>query len=276
MFFYEILKAILFGIVEGVTEWLPISSTGHLILLDTLLSLRVSDAFYELFEVVVQLGAILAVLLVYRRKLFCFDLGGGIKKSKTLGLWSKIAVGVIPSALIGYFLDDWLDTHFYNYRTVAATLIIYGIVFIAVEYLQKAKAPKFEDVASLRLSDALKIGVFQSLALIPGTSRSGATILGGILIGATRSAAAEFSFFLAIPTMLGASSLKTVKYFVRGNLPSAEEILILAVGAATAFLVSLIVINLLTDFVRRHSFVGFGIYRIILGLAVAAYFMINR
>lgn len=272
----EILKAILFGIVEGITEWLPISSTGHLILLDEFVKLNVSEAFYEMFQVVIQLGAIGAVIVLFFHKLNPFSpKKGEIEKKQTWDLWFKVVVAVIPSAVIGLLLDDWMDAHLYNYIVVAIALIVYGIAFIFVEKQNQGLDPRVEDVHHIDYRTALLIGAFQCLSLIPGTSRSGSTILGAILIGVARPAAAEFSFFLAIPTMLGASALKLLKYFMEGALPSMTELMVLVVGCVVAFAVSLAVIKGLMEYVRKHSFSAFGVYRIVLGLAVIGYFLMK-
>ena len=276
MFLIELLKSVLFGIVEGITEWLPISSTGHMILLNEFLSLNVSEEFWEMFEVVIQLGAILAVIVLFFGKLNPFSPAKSTGEKKgTWRLWGLVILAVLPSAVIGLLLDDWLDAHFYNYGTVAVALIVYGVAFILIERLGKSKRPRVERVEDLSVRDALTVGAFQVLAVIPGTSRSGSTILGGMLFGLSRTAAAEFSFYLAIPTMAGASLLKAVKYFLDGNAPSAQEWSLLAVGCAVAFLVSLLVIRCLMDYVRRHSFSAFGIYRILLGLLVLGYFWLR-
>lgn len=273
----ELLKAVLFGIVEGITEWLPISSTGHLILLDEFVKLGVSEAFYEMFQVVIQLGAIAAVIVLFFHKLNPFSpKKGEIEKKQTWQLWFKVVVAVIPSAIIGLLLDDWMDAHLYNYLVVAITLILYGVAFIVVEKQNAGLAPRVEDVHLIDYRTALIIGAFQCLSLIPGTSRSGSTILGAILIGVARPAAAEFSFFLAIPTMLGASGLKLVKYLVEGAIPTRTELAVLAVGCVVAFLVSLAVIRALMEYVRKHSFSAFGVYRIVLGAAVILYFLLTK
>lgn len=273
----EILKAILFGIVEGITEWLPVSSTGHMILLDEFIKLQVSDAFYELFEVVIQLGAILAVILLFFHKLWPFSpKKSAAEKKDTWNLWFKVIVAVLPSAVLGLLLDDWMDAHLYNYVVVAIMLVVYGVGFILVERRNAPKAAKIDDVQEIDYRTALLIGAFQCLALIPGTSRSGATILGAILLGVSRPAGAEFSFFLAIPTMLGASALKLLKYLLEGLMPSGLELGVLLTGCLISFLVSLLVIKALMDFVRKHSFSAFGVYRIILGAAVLAYFLLTR
>ena len=271
----EILKAILFGIVEGITEWLPISSTGHLILLDELVTLKVSDAFYEMFQVVIQLGAILAVILLFFHKLNPFSPKKSRKqKKKTWDLWIKVVAAVLPSAVIGVLLDDWMDAHLYNYVVVAIALIVYGVAFILVEKRNAGKELAVQDVHNIDMKTALLIGCFQCLSLIPGTSRSGSTILGGILLGVSRGAASEFSFFLAIPTMLGASALKLLKFMLEGVGVSGLEIGVLLVGCVISFIVSLVVIKGLMEYVRKHSFGVFGIYRIILGALVLLYFLI--
>ena len=272
----EILKAILFGIVEGITEWLPISSTGHLILLDEFVKLDVSPEFYEMFQVVIQLGAILAVLVLFFHKLNPFSpKKGEIEKKQTWDLWFKVVVAVIPSAVLGLLFDDWMDAHLYNYVVVALTLIIYGVAFIFVEKQNAGLEPRVADVHAIDYRTALLIGAFQCLSLIPGTSRSGSTILGGILLGVSRPAAAEFSFFLAIPTMLGASALKLVKYLFEGLIPSATEIAVLITGCIVSFIVSMLVIKALMEYVRKRSFSVFGIYRIVLGVLVIGYFLIT-
>lgn len=272
----EILKAVLFGIVEGITEWLPVSSTGHLILLDELVTLKVSDAFYEMFQVVIQLGAILAVILLFFHKLNPFSPKKNEEQKKnTWQLWFKVVAAVIPSAVIGLLLDDWMDEHLYNYVVVAITLVVYGVAFILVERNNAKKAFAIKDVHSIDLKTALLIGCFQCLSLIPGTSRSGSTILGGILLGVSRGAASEFSFFLAIPTMLGASALKLLKFLMEGAAATGLEIGVLIVGCVVSFVVSLAVIKGLMQYVRKHSFSVFGVYRIILGILVLLYFILK-
>ena len=276
MWFVEILKSILFGIVEGVTEWLPVSSTGHLILLDELVKLNVSADFYEMFQVVIQLGAILAVLVLFFHKLNPFSSKKGeIEKKQTWDLWLKVVIAVIPSAVLGLALDDLMDAYLYNYITVALTLILYGVAFIIVEQKNKGVTFRISSVHAITYRTALLIGAFQCLSLIPGTSRSGSTILGGILLGVSRAAAAEFSFFLAIPTMLGASGLKLVKYLLEGAWPSWTEIAVLIVGCLVSFGVSMVVIKGLMEYVRKRSFSAFGIYRIVLGVIVIGYFLIT-
>jgi undecaprenyl-diphosphatase len=277
MFLIELLKTVLFGIVEGITEWLPISSTGHMILLNEFISLDVSDAFWEMFEVVIQLGAILAVVVLFFGKLNPFSpKKTATEKKGTWRLWSLVILAVLPSAVIGLLLDDWLDEHLYRYEVVAIMLIVYGIAFIIIEKLRKNQTARVESVEDLSWKDALLVGGFQVLSIVPGTSRSGSTILGGMLFGLSRTAAAEFSFYLAIPTMAGASLLKMAKFFLDGNVLGGEEIAILLVGLLTAFLVSLAVIRYLMDYVRRHSFAAFGVYRIVLGALVLGYFLLAR
>ena len=274
--FIEILKAILLGIVEGITEWLPVSSTGHMILLDELISLRVSDGFREMLLVVIQLGAILAVPVLFWDRLVPFSRKkSDAEKKRIYSLWLKVIVGVIPAAVLGFLLDDFLDAHLYNFVTVAIALAVYGVAFILVERLKKGSTPRIDSVYELTYRDALTIGAFQCLSLIPGTSRSGSTILGGLLTGVSRTAASEFSFFMAIPVMLGASGLKAVKFFLEGGSLTSFELLILLVGIAVSFLVSLLAIRFLMDFVKRHSFAPFGVYRIILGVLVLGYFLIE-
>ena len=271
MNFIELLKAVLFGIVEGVTEWLPVSSTGHLILLEKFLHLEVSEAFYEMFQVVIQLGAILAVVLLFFQKLnpFC-PKKDTVQKKNTWLLWGKVIVAVLPSAVLGLLFDDWMDAHFYNYIVVSVALIFYGIAFLFVEKARKGTL--VDSVDAIDWKTALLIGCFQCLSLIPGTSRSGSTILGALLLGVGRSAGAEFSFFLAIPTMLGASALKLLKFMMDGVTATATEWGVLVVGCVVSFLVSLLVIRGLMEYVRKRSFAPFGIYRIALGILVLGYF----
>lgn len=276
MDFIEILKAILFGIVEGITEWLPISSTGHLILLNEFIKLKVSDEFYKMFEVVIQLGAILAVIVLFFHKLNPFSPKKDAKqKRRTWELWLKVIVSILPSAVVGILLDDWMEAHLYNYVVVAIALIVYGLAFIYVERQHKGHAPKIKNVYEIDYKTAILIGCFQCLALIPGTSRSGSTILGAIILGVGRSAGAEFSFFMAIPTMLGASALKLLKYLLSGVSATGTEIGVLIVGCVVSFLVSLVVIRKLMAYVRKHSFSAFGVYRIGLGVLVLVYFLIK-
>ena len=275
MLFIELLKALLYGIVEGITEWLPVSSTGHLILLGEFCPLQVSAAFSEMFDVVIQLGAILAVIVLFFRKLNPFAPSKtASEKRGTWSLWFRVCVAVIPSAAVGVLLDDWLDEHLYNYVTVAIALVVYGILFILIEKFKPADKAAVTAVESIDYKLAFLIGMFQMLALIPGTSRSGSTILGAMLLGCSRAAAAEFSFFMAIPTMLGASLLKVVKLFAEGVTVTATEWGILAVASVTAFVVSLAAIKFLMDFVKKHSFASFGWYRIMLGAVVIGYFFV--
>ncbi len=271
----ELLKAVLFGIVEGVTEWLPISSTGHLILLNEFITLNVSDAFRSMFDVVIQLGAILAVIVLFFHKLnpFSPQKSEGEKK-QTWQLWFKVVAAIIPSGIVGVLFDDWMEAHFHNATVVAIALIVYGVAFILVERrnARRVGGKTVEDVYAIDYKTALLIGCFQCLSLIPGTSRSGSTILGAILIGVGRSAGAEFSFFMAIPTMLGASAIKGLKFLLSGVSATGTEIGVLIVGCVVSFLVSLLVIRGLMEYVRRHSFSAFGVYRIILGVVVLVYF----
>ena len=274
----EILKALLFGIVEGITEWLPISSTGHMILLDEFIKLNVSQDFYKLFEVVIQLGAILAVVVIYFKSIWPLKKEKGkIKFDKDiLNLWGKILVACIPAAVIGLLLDDWIDEHFYNSIVVSLALIIYGIIFIVIEN-KKIGSRKTKAVKDITYKQALQVGAFQLLALIPGTSRSGSTIIGGLLIGLERATAAEFTFFLAIPVMAGASLLKLAKYVLKVGLSfSGLEIGILMVATITAFAVSMFVIKFLINYIRKHDFKVFGYYRIVLGILVLLYFLIMK
>jgi len=272
----EILKAVLFGIVEGITEWLPVSSTGHMILLDEFIKLKVSPEFYEMFQVVIQLGAIGAVIALFFHKLNPFSPKKNHKqKHNTWVLWIKVVVAVAPSAVLGLLLDDWMDAHLYNYVVVAIALVIYGVAFLFVERLNEHRDPKITSVKQIDYRTALLIGAFQCLSLIPGTSRSGSTILGAILLGVSRSAGAEFSFFLAIPTMLGASALKVLKFMLEGVKATGSEMLILLIGTVVSFVVSLLVIKALMEYVRKRSFAAFGYYRIVLGFLVIGYFLIK-
>lgn len=267
------LKAALFGIVEGITEWLPISSTAHMILLDDILKMAVSDEFMSMFDVVIQLGAILAVILLFFRQIWPFakpgsgEGPGGILRMSVIRLWLMVIIAILPSAVVGIPLDDWLDAHLHNNIVISAMLIFYGALYIAVERSSIVK--RSARVAALDEMDArtaILIGLFQVLALIPGTSRSGATILGGLLTGCSRAVAAEFTFIMAIPTMAGASLIKLLKF---GLHFTTEELVILAVGCVTAFIVSMLAIRKFVGYIKRHSFEPFGWYRIILGLIVA-------
>lgn len=272
----ELLKAVLFGIVEGVTEWLPISSTGHLILLNEFIYLKVSEEFQSMFDVVIQLGAILAVIVLFFYKLNPFALRKTEQEKRmTWNLWFKVIAAIIPSGVVGVLFDDWMEAHLHNGIVVSIALILYGIAFILVERKNTGKHLQMvDDVHAITYRIALLIGLFQCLSLVPGTSRSGSTILGAIMLGVGRSAGAEFSFFMAIPTMLGASAIKLLKFMLSGVGITGTEIGILAVGCVVSFIVSLLVIKALMDYVRRHSFSAFGVYRIVLGAVVLAYFLI--
>ena len=276
MLFIEILKAFFLGVVQGITEWLPISSTGHMILFDEFVHLNVSEAFMEMFRVVIQFGSILAVVVVYFDKLnpWSKNKDAGQRKA-TWSLLGKVVLAVIPAGVLGVRFDDLLDTYLYNYITVAATLILYGILFILIERRRKNHRYAVESVDVLPTKKAFAIGCFQVLSLIPGTSRSGSTILGAMLVDVSRPAAAEFSFFLAIPVMLGASGLKILKYVLETGLAfTMVEWVTMIVGILTAFAVSLVAIRFLTGFVRKHSFAAFGWYRIVLGTLVLLYAVI--
>ena len=270
----EIIKTIIIGIVEGITEWLPISSTGHMILVDEWINLDMTDAFKEMFLVVIQLGAIMAVVVLF------FHILNPIsrKKSKeekkdTMQIWFKVIIGVLPAAVIGLIFDDWLNDNLYNYITVAIMLVLYGALFIVIENKNKNKQSSINSIQDLSYKTALFIGLFQVLALIPGTSRSGATILGAIILGTSRVVAAEFSFFLSIPVMFGASALKLYKY---GLDFSGSELAILLIGMVTAFIVSIVTIKFLMGYIKKHDFKIFGWYRIALGIIVIIYFLIFK
>ena len=273
---FEFLKVILLGIIEGVTEWLPVSSTGHMILLEEILRLNVTEEFWNMFLVVIQLGAILAVVVLYFSRLWPFHRVDanetGAYKVLDRGkftMWCKILVSCVPAIMIGLPLDDWLEEHFYNYPTVAAMLIIYGVLFIFVENRNAGKLAKVRDIGDITWKMALLVGVFQVLALIPGTSRSGATILGGLLLGMSRKTASEYTFFLAVPVMFGASLLKLVKF---GFHFTGYEAALLILGMVTAFIVSIVVIRFLMQYIRKHDFKVFGYYRIVLGVIVLGVF----
>lgn len=298
MDYLELLKAALFGLVEGITEWLPISSTGHMLLLDKFVSLDVSKDFWDMFMVVIQLGAILAVCVLFFYQLNPF----APSKSKderrgTWRLWGQIIVACVPAAAIGIPLDDWMEEHLGSPFVIAAALIAYGIAFIVIETVRESRVSgvhfaqtgkrgklalrsdrdaRVQSVADLDWPTALGIGMFQVLSLVPGTSRSGSTIIGGLLLGCSRAVAAEFTFYLAIPVMVGAGGLRLVKYFLKGNTFAANELAILGVGCVVAFVVSMLAIRFLMSFVKRHDFKPFGWYRIVLGIAVIAYFLIAR
>ena len=276
--FIETMKAVLFGVVEGITEWLPISSTGHMILLDEFVQLQMSDAFKEMFNVVIQLGAILAVVLLYFPKLWPFKRGNkeeglvSFLRMDTVSLWIKVVVAILPSALIGIPFDDWMDAHLHTAPVVAAMLVVYGVAFILIERRQNPhKRARVQSVELIDMRMALLIGLFQVLSIIPGTSRSGSTIIGALLLGVSRTVAAEFTFFLAVPVMFGLSFLKLLKF---GFAFTGAEIVILLIGCLVAFLVSVVVIKFLMDYIRRHDFTVFGLYRIALGILVLLYFFV--
>ena len=270
----ELIKVIIIGIIQGITEWLPISSTGHMILADELLRLNVSDAFMEMFRVVIQFGSILAVVVLYFHKLNPFAPSkSDVQKRQTWRLWFKVIVGIIPAGIVGVLFDDWLNDHLYNYVTVAVALIVYGVAFILIEKIRKGKTPRVDSVDRLDYKTALGVGCFQTLSLIPGTSRSGSTILGAMILGMSREAAAEFSFFMAIPVMLGASLLKMLKF---GFSFTSSELIVLIVGVLIAFVVSVAAIKFLTGFIKKHSFAVFGWYRIILGAIVLGAFIFSK
>ncbi len=274
--FIEILKAIFIGIIQGITEWLPVSSTGHMIIANEFVHLNVSDACWNLFEVITQLGSILAVVILFFDKLNPFSKRKSPElKRQTWTLWLRVIVAVLPAAIIGILFEDWLDETFYAFVPVAIALIVYGILFIIIERINKNRKMKYESVYDIDYPTALKIGCFQVLALIPGTSRSGSTILGASTVGVSREAAAEFSFFLAIPVMLGASALKVLKFALDGASLSSTEIIVLISGTLTAFAVSLVVIKFLMSFVKRHSFESFGWYRIVLGAILIIYALVK-
>lgn len=271
--FMEILKSILYGVIEGITEWLPISSTGHMILAEQVLQFQFSEEFMAMFRVVIQLGAILAVVVLYFGKLwpFCADNGhdSGVTKHlrwPVVWMWFKIIVACLPAAVLGFLLDDWLDAHLYNSICVAIMLIVYGVAFILIE--RRPRVPTTTKLSRITYKQALLVGAWQVLAMIPGTSRSGSTILGGMLCGMSRPCASQFTFFLAIPVMAGASGLKLVKFILGGNTFTAAEVTVLAVGCVVAFLVSIAAIRFLMDYVKKHTFTVFGWYRIALGIVV--------
>lgn len=275
---FEILKAFFIGVVQGITEWLPISSTGHMILFDEFVKMNVSAEFMEMFRVVIQLGSILAVVVLYFGRLNPWNPKKTVdEKRETWQLWLKILIAAVPAGVVGILFDDLLDKYLYNYVVVAATLILYGVVFILIERRNKTKAYRVTVAEDLDNKTAFKIGCFQMLSLIPGTSRSGSTIIGSMCVGVSRTAAAEFSFFLAIPVMFGASVLKIAKYiFGTGIAFTGVEWMTMVVGIVTAFVVSLVSLKFLVGFVRRHSFEVFGWYRIVLGAAVIVYFLVTR
>jgi len=266
--FIEVLKSVVIGIIQGITEWLPISSTGHMILAEKLLSLKVSPDFWNMFKVVIQFGSILAVITIYFHKLNPFSpKKSGDEKKKTYSLWAKVIVACIPAAVIGFLFEDLIDSVLSSTLVIAATLIIYGIAFIIIE--NRKKTPKINDLDCLTYKQAFSIGMFQVLSLIPGTSRSGSTILGAIIIGTKREVGTEFSFFLAVPVMLGASALKLLKFILKGAVISSIEWAVLISGFVVTFIVSIFAIKFLMSFIRKNDFKPFGIYRIILGIIVA-------
>ena len=272
----DALKVIILGIVEGITEWLPISSTGHLILVEEFIKLELSEAFIEMFNVVIQLGAIMAVVVIYFHKLNPFSPTKTQKqKMLTIQLWVKVAIAAVPAAVIGLLFDDMIEAKFMNAYVVAATLIIYGILFIIVEESHKNKQPKVTKLSRLTIPMVLVIGVFQVLALIPGTSRSGATIIGALLIGTARGVAAEFTFFLGIPVMFGASFLKIIKFLKDGASIAGSEIFLLLLGCVVSFGVSIFAIKFLMQYIKNHDFKAFGYYRIVLGVVVLIYFGVS-
>ncbi len=271
----DILKSILFGIVEGITEWLPVSSTGHMIILESLLDVKTSygSEFWDFFLVAIQLGAIIAVIICFFNKLWPFGKDKPVEvKKATWHTWLKVIIACLPAAIIGIFLDDWLNEHLYNSITVSITLILYGILFIVIEIFNKKREFKIRDMKELSIRTALIIGLIQLLALIPGTSRSGATILGAMLLGCNRTVAAEFSFFLSIPVMLGASLLRGVKFFLNNSI-TTNQIIFLLVGMLVAFIVSMLVIKLLMKYIKKHDFKVFGYYRIALGIILIILFL---
>ena len=274
--FIEILKVIFLGIVEGITEWLPISSTGHMLLVDEFLKLNVSDSFKEMFFVVIQLGAILAVVLLFWNKMFPFqfkDKSKPVIKAEIFSLWFKVVVACIPGAVVTLLFDDYIEAHLHTPVVIALTLIIYGIAFIFIEDWNKKRTPRVKNLTDITYKTAFIIGLFQVLSIIPGTSRSGSTIIGALLIGVSRVAAAEFTFFLAVPVMFGLSAIKLLKF---GLAFTGAELIILLVGMAVAFIVSVIVIKFLMSYIKKHDFKVFGWYRIALGIIVLLYFMVLK
>lgn len=271
----ELIKAMIIGIVEGITEWLPVSSTGHMILAKEFIHFNLSDEFSSMFLVVIQLAAILAVVIIFFEKLNPFYGRKSVRQKRdTFHLWGKVIVGCIPAGAIGVPLNDWFE-QFETPYVVAATLIIYGVIFIVLEYFYKGKSFSVNNTVELSYKTAFLIGCFQCLALIPGTSRSGATILGAMLLGVSRSAAAEFSFFLSAPVMFGASLIRVLKFIMSGSVMTGTEIQVLIVGCVVSFLVSMAAIKFLMGYVRKHSFSLFGYYRIIVGIIVIAYFVLG-
>lgn len=272
MLFIELLKAIFFGVIEGVTEWLPISSTGHLILVQEFIRLHQDKAFMEMFNIVIQLGAIIAVIVIYFERLNPFQPGKSPQQIRlTWQLWLKVAIACIPSIIIAVPLDDWFEAYFNHMLPIAIALIVYGVAFLWIEKRHQTLEPRVVKLSRMSYKTAFFIGCFQVLSIIPGTSRSGATILGAIILGASRTVAADFTFFLAIPTMFGYSGLKALKFFIDGNHLTLSQLLVLLVASLTAFAVSLYVIKLLTDYVKKHDFTVFGRYRIVLGSLLIVY-----
>lgn len=272
----EMLKVILLGIVEGITEWLPISSTGHLILVDEFVKLNASASFKEMFNVVIQLGAILAVVVMYFHKLNPFSpKKTKVEKKETMQLWYKVIISCIPAAVLGLLLDDWMEAHLHNAVVISIMLIFYGILFIIIERWNKTKTPAVSALADLSYQTAFFIGCFQVLSLVPGTSRSGATIIGALLLGVSRYVAAEFTFFLAIPVMFGASGIKLLKFFADGQGITGMEVAMLGCGCLVAFVVSVLAIKFLMGYVKKHDFQVFGWYRIVLGILVLGWFAIS-
>lgn len=275
MFFTNVIKAIILGIIEGITEWLPISSTGHLILADEFVRLEASEAFMSMFNVVIQLGAILAVVVLYFNKLNPFASNKNtIQKNATWQLWFRVLVAIIPSGIMGIFLDDWLDTHLHKFLPVAIVLIVYGIAFILVEKRNQNRTPKIAQLNEITYKFALIVGMFQVLSLVPGTSRSGATILGAILIGGSRFVSTEFSFFLSIPTMFGASFIKILKFLGTGNSFDFTGTIILLIGTVISFIVSILAIKFLLNYLKKNDFTAFGWYRIVLGIVLIIYWIV--
>lgn len=276
MLFIELLKAIFFGIVEGITEWLPISSTGHLILVQEFIKMNQDKAFMDMFNIVIQLGAIIAVMVIYFERLNPFQPGKTAREVQlTWQLWLKVVIACVPSAIFGLLLDDWMEAHFYNFVVVALMLILYGFAFIWIEKRNENQEAQVKDLAKMSYKTAFLIGCFQVLSIVPGTSRSGATILGAIFLGTSRMVAADFTFFLAIPTMFGYSGLKALKFFLDGNHLAFSQLLILIVASLTAFVVSLYAIRFLTDYVKKHDFTIFGKYRIVLGSILILYLLVS-
>lgn len=272
MLIIELLKAIFFGIIEGITEWLPVSSTGHLILVQEFIRLNQDKAFIEMFNIVIQLGAIIAVMLIYFERLNPLQPGKTAREVQLIWqLWLKVVIACIPSILIAVPLDNWFEAHFYFMVPIAIALIVYGIAFIWIEKRNAQQEPAVTDLARMSYKTAFFIGCFQVLSIVPGTSRSGATILGAIILGTSRTVAADFTFFLAIPTMFGYSGLKAVKFFLDGHHLDFAQVLILLVASLTAFAVSLLAIRFLTDYVKKHDFTIFGKYRIVLGSLLLIY-----